>query len=105
MITVGQLDSAPYTDDLVDPEYLSAARSAWARLIKKVYEVDPLTCPHCGGEMRFLAVIEEAPVIERILCHIGVWDPSPPLRAPPVEEDWPDNSQIPLTYHPVPDIA
>jgi hypothetical protein len=31
-------------------------------LIKKVYEVDPLICPHCGGEMRFLAVIEEAPV-------------------------------------------
>ena len=47
-----------------------AARSARARLIKKVYEVDPLICPHCGGEMRFLAVIEEAPVIEKILRHI-----------------------------------
>jgi len=23
----------------------------------------------------------------------------------PDEEDWPDNSQIPLTYHPIPDIA
>jgi hypothetical protein len=85
---VGQLDSDPSTDDLVDSEYLNAARSAWARLIKKVYEVDPLICPHCGGEMRFLAVIEEAPVIERILRHIGVWDPSPPLRAPPDEDDW-----------------
>lgn len=100
--SLGQLDS---DQDHPDPEYTKAARSAWARLIKKVYEVDPLKCPHCGGEMRFLAVIEEAPVIERILRHIKVWDPSPPLRAPPDEEDWPDNSQIPLTYHPVPDIA
>ncbi len=40
-----------------------AARSTWARLIKKVYEVDPLICPHCGGQMRFLAVIEEPPLV------------------------------------------
>jgi len=54
--------------------------------------------------MRFLAVIEDAPVIERILRHVGAWEPTPPLRAPP-EEAWPTGSQIPLTYHPVPDIA
>ncbi len=90
---------------LGDSEYIKDARSAWARLIKKVYEVDPLKCPHCGGEMRFLAGIEEAPVIERILYHIGVWVPSPPLRAPRVEEEWPDNSQITLTYDAVLDIA
>jgi len=92
-------------NDLVDPEYLNAARFAWVRLIKKVYEVDPLTCPHCGGEMRFLAVIEGTPVIKQILRHLGVWDPSSPLRAPPDEDDWPDQSQIHLTHHPVPDIA
>ncbi len=40
---VGQLESDPYTNDLVDPEYLNAARFAWARLIKKVYEVAVLS--------------------------------------------------------------
>jgi hypothetical protein len=30
----------------------SAAKRAWARLIKQVYEVDPLVCPRCGGAMR-----------------------------------------------------
>ena len=54
--------------------------------------------------MQFLAVIEEEPVIEKILRHIKAWNPQPPLRAPP-NDDWPENSQIPLTYHPVPDIA
>jgi hypothetical protein len=61
--------------------------------------------PHWGGEMRFPAVIEEAPVIEWILRHLKVWDPSSPLRAPPDENDWPDSSQNPLTYHPILDIA
>ncbi|MEN8174886.1 MAG: hypothetical protein ABFS23_03935, partial [Pseudomonadota bacterium] len=37
--------------------------------IAKVYEVDPLVCPRCGGEMRFLAVIEEAPVRHIPLDH------------------------------------
>ena len=50
----------------VDPDFRRSARAGWARLIRKVYEVDPLACPHCGGEMRCLAVIEEGPVIERI---------------------------------------
>ena len=27
------------------------AKSAWARLIHKVYEVDPLACPKCGTQM------------------------------------------------------
>ena len=29
-------------------------KSAWARLIKKVYGVDPLTCLHCGSVMKIL---------------------------------------------------
>jgi len=52
-----------------------------------------------------LSVIEEPPVIERILDQIGEWCPSPPLRAPPAEQEWPKGCQIPLSYHPVPDIA
>ncbi len=48
---------------------------------------------------------EEAPVIERILQHVEAWDPFPLLRASLDEGDWPDYCQIPLPYHPVPDIA
>lgn len=63
-----------------------------------------LDASHCGSEMRFLLVIEEASVIEQIMHHIGSWDPSPPLRAPSDEGDWPEDDQIPLTYHPVPNV-
>jgi hypothetical protein len=44
-------------------------------LIKRVYEVDPLSCPHYGGEMKVVVLIEptQAEVIEKILTHCGLW--------------------------------
>ena len=30
----------------------------WAMLIKRVYEVDPLSCPQCGGQMKVVALCE-----------------------------------------------
>ena len=41
-------------------------------MIKKVYEAEDLICSHCGGEMRFLGMIEEPLVIEQILHHLGL---------------------------------
>ncbi|MFI0608786.1 MAG: hypothetical protein ACH37Z_12970, partial [Anaerolineae bacterium] len=35
-----------------------------------IYEVDPLTCPRCGGEMRVIALIQEPAVIDKILRHL-----------------------------------
>ena len=37
-------------------------RKNWARLIQKIYEVDPLTCPKCSGEMKVISVIEDEDV-------------------------------------------
>jgi hypothetical protein len=51
----------------VAQEIAARARSAWARLIQKVYEVDPLECPRCNGPMRVIALIEDAGVVQRIL--------------------------------------
>ena len=86
----------------VDPKFSRTARAAWARLIQKVYEVDPMLCPHCGAEMRLMALIEDPPDIEKILKHLHLWNPCPPSQAPPMEDlGWP----IPLTYAPLPDIA
>jgi hypothetical protein len=59
------------------------ARRSWARLIRQVYEVDPLLCPGCGKTMRVIAVIERPAVIRRILDHLGLPTGAPSLRAPP----------------------
>ncbi len=87
-------------------EFASRARAAWARLIRKVYEADPLECPRCKGPMRVIALIDDPPVVRRILDHLGRWAPEAMERSPPVPpEAWPANTVLPLTYHPVPDIA
>src|SRR4030042_5525298 len=48
----------------------AACRSAWARLIAKVYEIDPLVCPRCGSEMRLIAVITDPAEVRKILRHL-----------------------------------
>ena len=48
------------------------ARMNWARLLKRVFEIDLEHCPDCGGELRIIAALLEAPLIERILTHPGL---------------------------------
>ncbi len=87
-------------------EYALRAKAAWARLIRKVYEADPLECPKCKGPMRIIALIEDPAVVRRILERLGRWAPEASERGPPVPHpEWPANAVIPLTYHAVPDIA
>ena len=56
----------------------ASCRSAWARLIAKVYEVDPLLCPRCGSEMKLLAVITDPAEVRKILRHLVKIGRSPP---------------------------
>jgi hypothetical protein len=45
-------------------------------------------------------------VIERILKHLNVCSPLPePLMASGPDPPWPKGESLPITYHPVPDIA
>jgi hypothetical protein len=69
-------------------EFARARRRSWARLIKKVYEASPLVCPRCSGPLKILSLIGDAPVMEKILRHLKLWDrperPRPPPAAPQV---------------------
>ena len=49
---------------------LTGARRCWAELLRRVYEIDPLVCPKCGGQMRVIGFITEPQVIRRILDHL-----------------------------------
>jgi hypothetical protein len=44
------------------------ARSTWARLIRKIFEADPLLCT-CGGRMRIVSFITDPRVVDRIVRH------------------------------------
>jgi hypothetical protein len=39
-------------------------------MIRKVYEVDPMACPHCGGIMKVIAFLTDYAVVDRIIDHL-----------------------------------
>jgi hypothetical protein len=74
---------------ILEPELTDKAfRRNWARLIQKIYEVDPLLCGKCGGTMRVVSVIEDEQVIKKILKHLNLWEikrkPLPIANVPPI---------------------
>ena len=56
------------------------ARLTWEAVVKKVYEIDPLLCPFCGGEMKIIAFITEHAPVAHILEHIQMPARSAPSR-------------------------
>lgn len=63
----------------------------WADLMRRVFAVDVLACPQCGGTLRLVATLEASDTTRRILRHLGLPTevPAPvPARAPPSIDDW-----------------
>jgi hypothetical protein len=58
-----------------------AMRPGWAKLLKRVFNLDLEHCPNCGGELKIIAAILERASIEKILTHRGLQARAPP-RAP-----------------------
>jgi hypothetical protein len=65
--------------------WLKERRKSWARLIRRVYEADPLLC-RCGQRMRVVGFVTQVPTIRKILAHVGRrFEPLVlPGRAPPL---------------------
>jgi hypothetical protein len=66
-------------------------------------------CDHCQSQMRIVALIDQADVIERILRHLGVWEAGvrvesardPPQPAEPILEPWLENPFPDYDHEPV----
>jgi hypothetical protein len=79
-IVPGRPVTAPDTGEDTDTltHHSPAARMNWARLLKRVFNIDVEHCPHCGGHLKIIAAILEPSAIAKILAHLGL-----PTRAPP----------------------
>jgi hypothetical protein len=55
---------------IIEEEPWKTPRRGWAEMIRKVYEVDPLRCPQCGGRMKIIAFITDYSVVDRIINHL-----------------------------------
>jgi hypothetical protein len=84
--TFGAADGCGLSPPSSSPPPRSPGRHlAWAELLRRIFEIDVLACA-CGGRLRFIATIEDPPVVERILRHLGLPTAMPgpaPARSPP----------------------
>jgi len=81
-VTVGVIDVHTHQSKHIPSKH-------WRELIKKVWEVDPMCCPKCQGEMKVVALIDCPGLIRRILEHLNLWEPINRMirpRSPPIEE-------------------
>ena len=75
-VVPGRVEKEPADEHMQRPR-----RMSWARLLKRVFDIDIERCPQCGGKLKIIAAIEEPALIERILTHLGL-SAQPPPRAP-----------------------
>ena len=80
-------DPAPSPHRPLSSSRLSRLR--WAQLLARIYEVLPLLCPACGGEMRIIAFLTDSSTVQAILLHLNLLHRPPPVapaRGPPQAE-------------------
>ena len=57
----------------------------WAALMRRVFHLDLLACPRCGGRLRVLATVQDPRAVQAILAHLPrPRAPASPGPAPPV---------------------
>ena len=55
---------------VIEEDLPRISRKGWAEMIKKVYEVNPLICPECHGEMQIISFLTDWVVVDRIIKHL-----------------------------------
>jgi hypothetical protein len=77
--TPGDEPAAHFQQDSAATLAGDAARSRWARLLARIYEVFPLRCPDCGSDMRILAFLTDPGPVGAILRCLDLPHTAPRL--------------------------
>ncbi len=60
-----------------------------------IWEVEPLTCHKCAGEMKIISFIHKKAVKKKMLTHLDLYEPKSNQRAPPMpEKDYTERVKI-----------
>jgi len=90
------MQGACESDCVIEEDDYKGTNKSWSRLIKKIYEVDPLICPKCKGQMRIIAFIEDYKVVRKILDYLGIYEfkrDRPPPKSFAVADSFDDYAQ------------
>ena len=84
---VGSLKSNPAKvkgsdDGANDCAHTQRRWTPWAKLLQRVFAIDVLECPRCGGKMNILATIHPPEATAAILESLDLSPRAPPLAAP-----------------------
>jgi hypothetical protein len=74
---------SPFALRLAEEDLKRIPSKGWAEMIRKVYEVDPMVCPKCGGRMKVVAFITDYQAVDRISDHLKlrfIVEKPPPSR-------------------------
>ncbi len=71
----------PTATDEEPPDHGRPLRLGWAKLLKRVFNLDLTRCQHCGDDLRIIEAITQRQAIDKILNHLSL-DPTPPAVAP-----------------------
>ena len=63
-----------------EPPLKSAVSRSWARLIKKIYEIDPLLCPKCDSQMKIKTFITKPAEVARLMQNLQIPNFHPPPK-------------------------
>jgi len=63
-------------------------RLGWAQLLRRVFDISALTCPHCSTPLVVLAFLTDPVVIRKILVHLNL--PAVPPTIEPSRLAWPE---------------
>lgn len=100
VIEATQILGSPNTEQA---EPVSKARITWARLLKRVFNIDVEICADCGAKAKVIAAIEDPMVIRKILAHLGLPTKPPVIlaarsRGPPANQTDDGYSQDSLDF-------
>jgi hypothetical protein len=58
-----------------------AGKTKWAKLLKRVFNIDVEICAYCRGKVKMVSSIHDEKTASKILKHLGL-DPQPPPLKP-----------------------
>ena len=67
---VKKASRVPVSLGIMEEELRPIPSKGWAEMIRKVYEVDPMSCPQCGATMKVIAFLTDYVLVDRIINHL-----------------------------------
>jgi hypothetical protein len=111
VVRYGRPAADPHTPEVdASPRPHTPGAWTWPALMRRVFDLDVLACPRCGGRLRVVAIVPDPAVVRTLLTHLGrarsteAPGPAPPAPAAigSTPRSAPDPRGVPLAGAPPP---